>query len=65
VGERVGAQPGTSSALAWLRRDRYEQATLWVFSANDRARSFYRRVAFELDGREDQRASGYPGEAIT
>lgn len=54
VGERVGAQPGTSSALARLRSDRYEQATLWVLAANDRACTFYQRFAFEPDGGEDQ-----------
>ena len=41
-------------ALGRLRRDGYEQATLWVFAENDRARSFYERFGFEPDGGEDQ-----------
>ncbi|MDQ3759635.1 MAG: GNAT family N-acetyltransferase [Actinomycetota bacterium] len=52
---RVGV--GTAlvdAALARLRRGGYEQVMLWVFAANDQARSFYRRFGFEPDGRVDQ-----------
>ena len=41
-------------ALARLRRDGYEQATLWVFAANQRAHPLWVRFGFEPDGREDR-----------
>lgn len=40
------------AALDELRLDGYEEVTLWVFAENDRARSFYRTLAFRPDGRE-------------
>lgn len=40
------------AALAELRRAGYEQATLWVFAANEGARLFYRSFGFEPDGRD-------------
>jgi GNAT superfamily N-acetyltransferase len=39
-----------SSAMAWLRLQRFEQATLWVFAENARARRFYEREGWSWDG---------------
>ena len=39
-------------ALDNLRRDDWRDVSLWVFAANDRARSFYARFGFHADGRE-------------
>jgi len=39
-------------ALDNLRRDGWLDVRLWVFAANDRARSFYARFGFQADGRE-------------
>jgi ribosomal protein S18 acetylase RimI-like enzyme len=50
---RAGIGSGLlDAALAELCRQGYEQATLWVFAENERARSFYREFGFEPDGRE-------------
>jgi ribosomal protein S18 acetylase RimI-like enzyme len=37
-------------ALAELRRQGYHEVVLWVFEANDRARKFYERHGFTIDG---------------
>lgn len=37
-------------ALGELREGGWEEATLWVFAANGRARSFYGTFGFESDG---------------
>jgi ribosomal protein S18 acetylase RimI-like enzyme len=37
-------------AVEELRRRAFVRATLWVFTSNDRARSFYERVGWRLDG---------------
>ena len=38
------------AASAELARAGWTEATLWVFAANERARSFYGRLGFESDG---------------
>jgi GNAT superfamily N-acetyltransferase len=38
------------AAIAELHDGGYQEATLWVFADNARARSFYRRFGFEPDG---------------
>jgi RimJ/RimL family protein N-acetyltransferase len=43
------------AALDELRRDGDQEVTLWVFAANERARSFYRRFGFVPDGHETRR----------
>lgn len=40
------------AALAQLRADGYREATLWVFSENEQALSFYRRFGFEPAARK-------------
>ena len=44
------------AALASLRDDGFEQATLWVLEDNPRARRFYERAGWRLDGaaKEDE-----------
>jgi ribosomal protein S18 acetylase RimI-like enzyme len=42
------------AALGRLSERGYEQVTLWVFGANERARSFYQTFGFEPDGRENR-----------
>jgi GNAT superfamily N-acetyltransferase len=53
--DRWGAGIGSAllgSALEELRSDGYQEVTLWVFAANERACSFYRRFGFVPDGHE-------------
>ena len=42
-----------SAALQGLRDDGWHAVTLWGFAANARARTFYERFGFALDGREE------------
>lgn len=37
-------------ALASLKRDGWRTVSLWVVDGNDRARTFYERLGFRLDG---------------
>jgi GNAT superfamily N-acetyltransferase len=39
-------------ALEGLREEGWDEVTLWVFAANDQARSFYTHHGFEPDGAE-------------
>jgi ribosomal protein S18 acetylase RimI-like enzyme len=47
-------------ALDHLRAGGAEAATLWVFAANERARSFYARHGFEPDGATGEQIAGAP-----
>ena len=50
-----------STALAELRAAGYIEARLWVFAANDRARRFYERAGFAVDGGAETFAMTLPG----
>jgi GNAT superfamily N-acetyltransferase len=53
LAEVAGAGAGQAlhdAGLGWLADQRFPLARLWVFTANDRARAFYRRQGWWPDG---------------
>jgi RimJ/RimL family protein N-acetyltransferase len=59
-GQGIG-QELLSAAVARARENGFSELTLWVLDANQRARRFYEKFGFALDGstKEDDRGDGF------